>query len=387
MKVVCNMNEKEIGEIRRRVRRDRSNMTSIYGCYVNSQKEIISEFKQSTGIMPENEAEKYFGLLKRALSGSIGKNLIDICFKTSQVADSPEHKLLMGLRDSELKDEELRLQFYQKIIQSVSFDDGYLILIGCDSYDVPFKSKDDETQADASNETYKYLLCAVCPVKLTKPNLQYMADTKEFHDSGAHNVPCAPEVGFLFPAFDGRATNIYNALFYTHSAKESHETLIDSLFHVTVPQPAAEQKKSFEALLGTALQDECSLEVVQTVHEQLCQSIDMHKESKVAEPLLISKEQVKGAIEGCGVSEEHLAKFSVAFDETFGTDAQLHPKNIINNKRFEISTPDVSIQVAPERSDLIETRIIGGVKYILICADENVEVNGVPITIADKDLV
>ena len=379
------MNIKEVGEIRRRVRRDRSNMTAIYGCYVNGAKEIVSEFKQSTGIMPENEAEKYFGLLKRTLSGSIGKNLIDISFKTSQVADSPEHKLLMDLRKTELKDESLRAELYTKIIQSVSFDEGFLILIGCDSYDVPFKSSDDETQADASNETYTYLLCAVCPVKQTKPNLRYVAENKEFHDGGIAQVPAAPEVGFLFPAFDNRATNIYNALFYTHSPKQNYEELANSLFCVQVPQPAAEQKKSFEALLGASLKEECSLEVVQTVHEQLCQSIELHKESKVAEPLLISKEQVKQSLSECGVSEKNIARFSVDYDEVFGFEAQLHPKNIINNRRFEIKTPDVSIQVAPERADLIETRIIDGVKYILICADENVEVNGVPITIEEKE--
>lgn len=382
---VITMNIKEIGEIRRRVRRDRSNMTAIYGCYVNGQKEIVSEFKQSTGIMPENEAEKYFGLLKRTLSGSIGKNLIDISFKTSQVADSPEHKLLMDLRNTGLKDESLRAELYTKIIQSVSFDEGFLILIGCDSYDVPFKSTDDETQTEASNETYTYLLCAVCPVKQTKPNLRYVAENKEFHDGGIAQVPAAPEIGFLFPAFDNRATNIYNALFYTHSPKENHEELANALFCVQVPQPAAEQKKSFEALLGASLKEECSLDVVQTVHEQLCQSIELHKESRVAEPLLISKEQVKQSLAECGVSEKNISKFSVDFDEVFGFEAQLHPKNIINNKRFEIKTPDVSIQVSPERADLIETRIIDGVKYILICADENVEVNGVPITIEDKE--
>ena len=379
------MNIKEVGEIRRRVRRDRSNMTAIYGCYVNGAKEIVSEFKQSTGIMPENEAEKYFGLLKRTLSGSIGKNLIDISFKTSQVADSLEHNFLMDLRKSELKDENLRAELYTKIIQSVSFDEGFLILVGCDSYDVPFKSSDDETQLDASNETYTYLLCAVCPVKQTKPNLRYVAENKEFHDGGIAQVPAAPEVGFLFPAFDNRATNIYNALFYNHSPKQNYEELANALFNVQVPQPAAEQKKSFEALLGASLKEECSLEVVQAVHEQLCQSIELHKESKVAEPLLISKEQVKQSLSECGVSEKNIAKFSVEYDEVFGFEAQLHPKNIINNRRFEIKTPDVSIQVAPERADLIETRIIDGVKYILICADENVEVNGVPISIEDKE--
>lgn len=379
------MNEKEVGEIRRRMRRDRTNMTAIYGCYVNGQKEVISKFEQSVGIMPENDAEKYFAVMKRALSGSIGKNLIDITFRTSQVQDSPEHKLLMKLRDSGLKDEEARNELFQKIIDSFTYEDGYVILIGCDSYDVPFKSKDDEVQMDASNEVYKYLLCAVCPVKMTKANLRYISENKEFHDGGIQHIIMAPELGFLFPAFDNRATNIYNALYYTHSAKDSHETVIESLFQVEAPKPAEEQKRSFEALLGTALEDDCSLDVVQAVHDQLTQSIEMHKESKVPEPLLISKEDVKATLASCGVPEEKITKFSVDYDEVFGFEAQLHPKNLIDTNRFEIKTPDVSIKVNPERSDLLETRIIGGVKYILIAADESVEVNGVPICIDDQE--
>ena len=377
------MNEKEIGEIRRRVRRDRSNITSIYGCYVNSQKEIISEFKLGTGTMPENEAEKYFALLKKVLSGSIGKNLIDITFRTTQVADSAEHRLLMDLRASGLKDEALRQKLYEKILPNVYFEDNFLILLGCDSYDVPFKGKDDAVQADVSEETYTYILCAVCPVKQSKPMLRYTAESKDFHDGGVSQVACAPEAGFLFPAFDNRSTNIYNALFYSRSPKENFESLVKELFHVQPPQPAFQQKKSFEALLGTTLAEECSLEVVQSVHDTLRQSIDLHKESKVEEPLLISKEQVKTTLQSCGVSDTNISKFSVEFDEVFGYEAELHPKNLIDNKRFEIATPDVSIKVNPERSDLIETRIIGGVKYILICADESVEVNGVPINIKE----
>ena len=375
------MNDKEIGEIRRHLRRDRSNITKIYGCFVNDNKEIITEFSQSTGIMPENEADKYFGLLKRVLSGSIGKNLIDITFKTAQVAGSPEHQMLMDLRKTPLKDDELRLQFYQKIIDSVNIEGNYLILLGCDSYDVPFKGKDDISSPDSSEETYTYLICAICPVKQTKANLHYVPQEKLFHDGAMNQPVSAPALGFLFPAFDNRATNIYNALYYTHDVKTSQDALIEALFNTPVPMPAYEQKKCFEALLTTALGEECSLDVVQTVHDQLCQRIELHKEAKVPEPLMIAKADVKEALASCGVSEEHLAKFSVDYDETFGFEADLHPKNIIDNKRFEIKTPDVSIKVDPTRSDLIETRIIGGVKYIMICADENVEVNGVSIHI------
>ena len=379
------MNDKEIGEIRRHLRRDRSNITKIYGCFVNDNREIITEFSQSTGMMPENEGDKYFALFKRVLSGSVGKNLIDLSFKTAQVAQgAPEHKLLMDLRECKLSDDELLHGFFQKIIDTVTLEGNYLILIGCDSYDVPFKGKDDISDADKSEEVYTYLICAICPVKQTKANLHYVPEEKLFHDGAMNQPVSAPVLGFLFPAFDNRSTNIYNALYYTHDIKVSQDALIEALFNTPVPMPAAEQKKCFEALLTTALGEDCNLDVVQTVHDQLCERIELHKEAKVAEPLLIAKADVKETLASCGVSEEHLAKWSVDYDETFGFEADLHPKNIIDTKRFEVKTPDVSIQVDPTRSDLIETRTIGGVKYIMICADENVEVNGVSIHIDEE---
>lgn len=373
------MNEKEIGEIRRHLRRDRSNMTAIYGCFVNDNKEIIAEYRASTGIMSENEADKYFAILRKALSGSLGKNLIDLTFKTSQVAGSPEHELLMKLRESKLQEEELRMNLYKKIIDTLVLEGNYLILLGCDSYDVPFKSKDDTLQNDSADETFTYLVCAVCPVKQTKPNLHYVPEEKTFHDGAMNQPVSAPEVGFLFPAFDNRSTNIYNALYYTHNTKENQDALIEAVFNTPVPKPAAEQKKCFEALLTTALGEECSLDVVQTVHEQLRERMELHKESKVPDPLLIDKEVLKDVLTSCGVSETGVSTFSVQYDEAFGFEAELHPKNIIDSKHFEITTADIAIKVDPTRADLVETRVIGGVKYILINADENVEVNGVSI--------
>ncbi len=373
------MNEKEIGELRRHLRRDRSNITAIFGCFVNDNKEIIAEYRASTGIMSENEADKYFAILRKALSGSVGKNLIDLTFKTSQVAGSPEHELLMKLRETKLQDEQLRMSLYKKMIDTLVLEGNYLILLGCDSYDVPFKSKDDTLQNDSADETFTYLICAVCPVKQTKPNLHYVPEEKTFHDGAMNQPVSAPELGFLFPAFDNRSTNIYNALYYTHNTKENQDALIEAVFNTPVPKPAAEQKKCFEELLTNSLGEECSLDVVQTVHEQLCQRMELHKESKVPEPLLIDKEVLKEVLSSCGVSETGVSKFSVEYDEAFGFEAELHPKNIIDSKRFEITTPDIAIKVDPTRTDLVETRVIGGVKYILINADENIEVNGVSI--------
>ena len=373
------MNEKEVGEIRRHLRRDRSNMTAIYGCFVNDNKEIIAEYRASTGIMSENESDKYYAILRKALSGAVGKNLIDLTFKTSQVAGSPEHKLLMDLRECKLQDDALRQSLYQKMMESIVMEGNYLILLGCDTYDVPFKSKDDFHQNDSSDESYTYLICAVCPVKQTKPNLHYVPEEKTFHDGAMNQPVSAPEVGFLFPAFDNRSTNIYNALYYTRNTKENQDALIEALFNTPVPKPAAEQKKCFEALLTTSLGEECSMDVVQTVHEQLCERMALHKESKVPDPLLVDKQVFKDVLTGCGVSEASVSKFSVQYDETFGFEAELHPKNIIDSKHFEIHTPDIAIKIDPTRTDLVETRVIGGVKYIMINADEDVEVNGVSI--------
>lgn len=373
------MNEKEVGEIRRHLRRDRSNMTAIYGCFVNDNKEIIAEYRASTGIMSENESDKYYAILRKALSGAVGKNLIDLTFKTSQVAGSPEHKLLMDLRECKLQDDALRQSLYQKMMESIVMEGNYLILLGCDTYDVPFKSKDDFQQNDSSDESYTYLICAVCPVKQTKPNLHYVPEEKTFHDGAMNQPVSAPEVGFLFPAFDNRSTNIYNALYYTRNTKENQDALIEALFNTPVPKPAAEQKKCFEALLTTSLGEECSMDVVQTVHEQLCERMALHKESKVPDPLLVDKQVFKDVLTGCGVSEASVSKFSVQYDETFGFEAELHPKNIIDSKHFEIHTPDIAIKIDPTRTDLVETRVIGGVKYIMINADEDVEVNGVSI--------
>ena len=98
---------------------------------------------------------------------------------------------------------------------------------------------------------------------------------------------------------------------------------------------------------------------------------------------MISKDMVKETLEGCGISESHVAKFSIDYDEAFGFEADVHPKNIIDDKKIQITTPDVIIKVAPDRSDLIQTRVIGGVKYLLINAEEEVTVNGVSIHIAE----
>jgi hypothetical protein len=376
------MNEKEISEIRRRFRQDKSNITHIRGCFVNEKREIVSEFDQSLALMAQEESEKFLAIIKRTLSGTLGKNLIDIPFATQQVVDGEEHKLLMELRSSSLKDEDAVHTFFQHVIQTIVMEGNYLILLSHDSYDVGYRSKDGEMQSDASSEVFSYILCSVCPIKPTQPALSYYVAENEFHNRKEDWLVSAPELGFMFPAFDDRSTNIYNALYYSRDTKENHAEFIDAVFKADIPMPAAAQKETFQSMLGDALANDCSYEVMQSVHEKLCGMIEEHKANKDAEPLAISKSAVKSVLKSCGVSDSNVSAFDEKFDAEFGADVKISPQNIIDTKKFEVRAPDVTIQVNPERSDLLETRMINGSKYILIRADAGVEVNGVAIHIS-----
>lgn len=374
------MNEKDIAEIRRRYKVEKNNITHIRGCYVNEKREIIAGFNQSLGMMSESETGEMLAILKKTLSGTVGKNLIDIGFSTQQVLEDEKHKLLMKLRDTELGDDVAVYEFCQKVIGSLDIEGACLILIACDKYDVPAYTKDGEKDTDSSS-VFTYILSCVCPVKQSKPALGYHVNENKFQRIGADFVVSAPEFGFMFPAFDDRASNIYSALFHTRNIAESHNDFIDAVFGSKVPMPAAEQKEIFTTIIEETISDDRSLRVVQAVHSSLCELIEEHKKDK-EEPLALSKGKIREILRSSGVSDEKAAAFDEKFDTNFGLKAEISPAAIIDEKQFEVRTPEVTIKVSPEHSDLIKTRVIDGAKYILIRADGDVEVNGVSVLIS-----
>ena len=376
------MNEKEIAELRRRFRAEKSNITHVRGCYVNEKREIISQFDQSLALMSQEESGKLLAILRKTLSGTLGKNLLDISFETRQVAEGEEHRMLMALRGSELRDQEAVEAFFQRAIASLDLEGNYLILLAYDAYDVPYRSKDGERQDDASSEVFSYILCSICPVKLTKEALSYFVYENQFRALAADWVVSAPEAGFLFPAFDERSTNLYNALFYTRDISQTHEAFVDAIFRTPAPMPAAVQMETFHSILGETLSEDCSYQVVQAVHDRLCGIIEEHKAAREEEPLTVSKGTVRQVLQSCGVAEERVEAFEEQYDGAYGADADLSPRNLVDTKQLELRTPDVTIKVNPGRGDLVETRIIDGARYILIRAEEGVEVNGVPVSIS-----
>ena len=377
------MIDKEVSELRRRFRADYHNLSRIRGCYVSSNGEIISTFHESLGIMGQEEQEKYLSLLKKAISGSMGRTLHDVAFSTNQVPDSPEHRLLSKLRNSSLEDEEAVRELFQRIAGVLHMAENYLILLACDTYDVPFKGKDGQTLEDGGDTVHSYIICSICPVKESKPALRYQPEEGLFRNRSADWVVGAPELGFAFPSFDDRRTNIYGALYYVRSKETNYEEFVEAMFHTDPPMPLKVQKESFREVLTESLQEECSPKVVQAVHNTVRTMVQTHKESKVAEPLEVSRYDVAAVLADCGVSEEKMAAFNVKYDLTFGDYGDLPPQNLVNPKELCFETADVVVKVNPEREDLVHTRVINGTKYLLINIDQGVELNGIGLHIED----
>ena len=377
------MNQKELGELRRRLRPDKCAIKCIYGCYVNGNKEIVSYLDESLGRMSEEEADKYLSLLKKTMSGTLGRNLVDVVFSTEQVMDSDEYRLLSALRESELKSGDIRQEFYRKVIESLDMgDSNYVILLAFDAYDVPQRGGDGESSG--SETVFRYVLCCVCPVKACRAELGYFPGENEFHSCSAGQIVSPPELGFLYPAFDGRAANLYNALFYTKSTGRLHQEFIDAIFRTEAPMSADEQRESFQEALREGLEEACSMEVVQSVHEQLRERIEAHREAKDQEPLSLSAGEVGRMLRQCGVEEERVEAFQAACGRRFGEGAALSPANLIDSKKFQVKIGEVTISVDPASSYLVESRTIDGVKYLLIPAGEGVEVNGMPVEIVKE---
>ena len=378
------MTKQEIAEIKKLLTQRNCSITRICGCYVDGEKNKKTEFKQAFLAFPEEEMFKYFEILRKTLSGTLGKNLITLEFPLKSEEPGGNQEFLLRLRDSKLKDDALLEEYYDKIIANYEYVGNYLILVIHDVYDVPGKTSDGIEMEDASDEIYEYILTCICPVELSKPGLSYNAEENTFQNRIRDWVVTLPETGYLFPAFNDRCSDIHSALYYSKDPEDLKESFVDELLGCPLPLSAGGQKETFQALIEETLGDDCDIEVVKNIHDKLTEMAEEHKEEP--EPLVLAKNEVKTILADSGVSNEKLAQFDTYYDETAGETTSLLASNVMNTRSFEVKTPDVVIKVNPDRTDLIETRNIGGRECLVIELGGNVVVNGITVrATAEKD--
>ncbi len=372
------MNKTEVTEIKKIFKKDDNGITRICGCYVDGEKNKRVELKEAFYSLPEEEMFKYVDIFRKTMSGTLGKNLMNMEFPMEEENnDDGKQKFMMKLVDSGLQDDALLDEFYDMVIKTYEYTGNYLIVLIHTAYDIPSITADGIENEDASDYVYNFILCSICPVKLSKAGLCYNPENNSIEDCDRDWIVQAPANGFLFPAFNDRNTDIHSLLYYAKNADEVDIDFSYNLLGCTFPIPAKEQKETFHALVEESLGTTCDYEMVKNLHENLNEMIEENRENP--EPLELDKEDVKKILSSCGVSEEKIDVFEEKFTENIGEDQKLVADNIANLRKFEVRTPNVTIQVNPDRTDLVNTQIIDGVPCIVIECSDEVEVNGIRV--------
>ena len=372
------MTRKELNEIKSQYTLEDCGILRLCGCYVDGERNKITQFNENFLNLPEEEKHKYFDIFKKTLSGTPGKNLVDMKFNVDAYADEGARTFLMNLRDSGLKDDRLLNEFYDRIINNYSYVGNYLILLINQVYDIPAVTTDNIEMDDASDEVYSYILCSICHVNLSKPGLGYDEEDNNFHDKKQNHMVDVPDVGFLFPAFNKRSADEDMTLFYTKDVSEFEDGLIDCLLDCAVPLPAKQQKETFTSLVNEALGEEADLEIVKNIHENLEQIIEEKKQESPA-PVMLDKTEMKDLLEKSGVKEEKLENFEEHFEMAAGEHGKLVASNVSSGKKFEVKTPDVVIKINSDKTDIVSTQVIDGRQCLVIQIDERLEVNGISV--------
>lgn len=372
------MTRKELNEIKSQYTLEDCGILRLCGCYVDGERNKITQFNENFLNLPEEEKHKYFDIFKKTLSGTPGKNLVDMKFNIDAYADEGARTFLMNLRDSGLKDDRLLNEFYDRIINNYSYVGNYLILLINQVYDIPAVTTDNIEMDDASDEVYSYILCSICHVNLSKPGLGYDEEDNNFHDKKQNHMVDVPDVGFLFPAFNKRSADEDMTLFYTKDVSEFEDGLIDCLLDCAVPLPAKQQKETFTSLVNEALGEEADLEIVKNIHENLEQIIEEKKQESPA-PVMLDKTEMKDLLEKSGVKEEKLENFEEHFEMAAGEHGKLVASNVSSGKKFEVKTPDVVIKINSDKTDIVSTQVIDGRQCLVIQIDERLEVNGISV--------
>ncbi len=373
------MNKKEINEIKKQFTPENCAITRICGCYVDGEKNKKTELAQTFLTLTEEENFKYFTIFKSTLSGTLGKNLLNMEFPNAQEMEGGTQEFLLRLKNSKLEDAALVEEFYDKVIANYQYGENYYIILVYGVYDVPGQTLDGIENEDASEYVYDYVLCSICPVKLTDAGLCYNEKTNNIESRIRDWVVTAPVHGFLFPAFNDRMSDVHGLLYYTKNSELMQEEFIDQTLGCGAPLSFKAQKETFQDIIENSLGEQCDFDTVKTIHENLNEYVEVHKDAP--EPAQLDKTEIKKLLADSGVKAEAMETFDTAFDSIVCDEEkpQFAAATVANTRSFDIKMPDVVIKVKPERTDLVETKVIDGRQYIVIEVNDNIEVNGINV--------
>ena len=428
------MNKKEVLELKRRFKKEAATFTRVCGCYVDGNHNKVCKFGNTFLNLEEDEFYKYLEIANKALSGTIGNNLLELKFPIEEEEVGGRQHILMALRASKLEDENLLDTFYDLVIDTYDHAGNYLIVLFHDAYDVMSRTSDNNN-LDESEEVYEYLICAICPVDLSKPGLGFLEEEHRIGPRVRDWVVGAVDTAFLFPAFNDRSTDIHSTLFYTKNTKEPHSEFMANGLGCGIERTATEQKMAFHSIVRNVLgaEDEHTDDVLLDLQQNLSDMIDEYAETHDDDEdvFLLDKEVVTKLLADSDISEEKAAKIEKSVDEAFSekppaaenvidskalvqnelrvekmaledqvgtltvqlnekdealaerTSQLIEKQEEIDNYIAETKTYDVVLRVKPEKASQIKSQVINGQKCLVIPMgeDEHATINGVNTTV------
>lgn len=428
------MNKKEVLELKRRFKKEAATFTRVCGCYVDGNHNKVCKFGNTFLNLEEDEFYKYLEIANKALSGTIGNNLLELKFPIEEEEVGGRQHILMALRASKLEDENLLDTFYDLVIDTYDHAGNYLIVLFHDAYDVMSRTSDNNN-LDESEEVYEYLICAICPVDLSKPGLGFLEEEHRIGPRVRDWVVGAVDTAFLFPAFNDRSTDIHSTLFYTKNTKEPHSEFMANGLGCGIERTATEQKMAFHSIVRNVLgaEDEHTDDVLLDLQQNLSDMIDEYAETHDDDEdvFLLDKEVVTKLLADSDISKEKAAKIEKSVDEAFGekppaaenvidskalvqnelrvekmaledqvgtltvqlnekdevlaerTSQLIEKQEEIDNYIAETKTYDVVLRVKPEKASQIKSQVINGQKCLVIPMgeDEHATINGVNTTV------
>lgn len=409
------MNKKDVLELKRRFKKEGCTIRRMAGCYVDANKNKILKLNEFFQNLDEEEYFKYLEIAKKTMAGTVGNNILELEFPLDEEAPGGKQQFLYGLRSTELDNEDLLDRLYDLIIEGYSYVGNYLILIFNDTYDIMSRTSDNR-KLDESEEVYEYLLCAICPVALSKPGLGYHKEENRIGARIRDWVVGVPDIGFLFPAFDGGSADIHKVDYFVRDAKDSHPEFVSDVLSCGPKLTATEQKQTFHAIVKRAFgpDEEKGEQALINIQESLNERIDTGEEMTDAQiaSIILDDSTIEEVLVEQGLDEHQVKKITESVKESFGEE--LPPvANLIDNKALEanakvkkerelvkevnnlkteiiekdkqisdaaeyveaLKTYDVVVRVKPDKASKIKSQILGDQKYLLIPMDENENVN------------
>ena len=374
------MNKKEIAEIRKNFSDDCGFFTvgHVLSAFVDSEKNIKYKANRLYNTLPAEEAELIMIILKKVLSGQIGKNLLEYQFPNEAYEEGNSQHLLYNVMKSKLLDDELADNFLNTIVEKMEYVSTYAIFSAHCTYNVLKKNKNDDFDEEADME-YNFIITAICPVNIRMDGLIFDDITNEIvKKPNSDRIVEMPSDGFLFPVFSDRTPDINGVMYYTKNAKKPNTSIVDELLGCEFVMSCQSEKATFHSILNNVVADELDYSMITTVNEKIQEIVDQN--SHETEIPTIDKTRLSSILWESGVSQEKLEHLPKVYETALGNKT-LTAVNLVDKKTV-VSVPSITVNIGKDGVDKVRTQVIEGKKCLVIDLDDpEVEINGLSATI------